>query len=107
MIAAELSQPIPTIPAVIATLVALMGLAVMASAFWSPGRSSIRVRMPHMNTALGRICISFWCFAMATVGFARAFHWAVVTSRESWLYAGGFGSLVFGLVYGYFTPRRD
>lgn len=107
MIAAELAQPFPMLPVFIASVVAAIGLGVMASAFRSPGGSSIRVRMPLMNTAIGRICISFWCFAMATVGFARAFHWAVVTSHEGWLYAGGFGSLLFGIVYGYLTLRRE
>ena len=107
MIAAELSQPFSMIYVFIASVIAAAGLGVMASAFRSRGGSSIRVRMPLMNTTIGRVCISFWCFAMAAVGFARAFHWVVVTSHEGWFYAGGFGSLLFGIAYGYLTLKRE
>src|SRR5260221_7150365 len=105
--AAEVPEPFPVFPLLIAVLVCTIGVATLLSAFLPALRMAIRVPMPMMNNRIGRTCISLWCFALAAIELARAFQWLAVRSHENWLYVGGFGSLALGFAYGFLSSKQD
>lgn len=100
------ATPIPIWSVLLAILFTTFGVAVLVSALRSSLRGQIRVPIRMMDTSFGRFCISLWCFGVAAVGFARAFHWSALVLHENLVCALGFGSLVLALAYGYLTLRR-